>query len=65
MTIASSTTIPRTRINVNKDNILIETPNTGISQNPPIKEIGIPNETQKASFGFKNSARTRTTSNSP
>ena len=64
-TTASSTTMPRTRINVNKDNILIERSRGDINQNPPINDIGIPSETQNANFGFKNIANTTTTNNKP
>ena len=63
--IASSTTIPNTKIKVNRDNMLIETSKIGINQKPPMKEIGIPNDTQKANFGFKKIARIITTRNSP
>ena len=59
--IASSTTIPRTKMNTNRESILMETSALGRSQNPPIKEMGIPKETQKASFGFRKMAKTITT----
>ena len=36
-----------------------------IAKNPPMNEIGIPSETQKANFGFKNNANTKITSMSP
>ena len=62
---ASSTTIPNTKMKVNKDNILIETSKIGINQKPPMKEIGIPKETQKANFGFKKIARIKTTRKRP
>ena len=64
-TIASSTTIPRTKMKVNKDIILIDTSNKGSNQNPPMKDIGMPSETQAANFGFKNKARTIRTSPRP
>ena len=63
--IASSTTIPNTKINVNRESILIERFNGANSQNPPMKEIGIPKETQNANFGFKNKANTIMTSMRP
>ena len=63
--IASSTTIPRTRINVNNDNILIERSTAGIKRKPPINDIGIPSETQNASFGLRNIAKINTTSTKP
>ena len=63
-TIASSTTIPKTRMNVNSDNIFMDKFNGPNSQNPPMNEIGIPSETQ-ANFGFKNNANTKITSMSP
>ena len=50
---------------VNKDIILIDTSNKGSNQNPPMKDIGIPSETQAANFGFKNKARTIRTSPRP
>ena len=64
-TIASSTTIPKTRMNVNSDNIFMDKSNGPNSQNPPMNEIGIPSETQKANFGFKNNANTKITRMSP
>ena len=64
-TIASSTTIPKTRINVNNDNILMDRSKGPNNQKPPMNEIGIPRETQKASLGFKNNAKTMITSMSP
>ena len=64
-TIASSTTIPKTKIKVNNDNMLIDMSNGPNNQKPPIKEIGIPKETQKANFGFKNNAKTMITNISP
>ena len=50
---------------VNNDNMLIDRSNGPNNQKPPIKEIGMPSETQKANFGFKNNANTRITSMSP
>jgi len=58
-------TIPKTKINVKSDNIFIETSPKGINQNPPINEMGIPSETQKANFGLRNNAKIKTTSNNP
>ena len=64
-TTASSTTIPNTNMKVNSDNILMERPKSGISQKPPMNEIGIPKETQNANFGLKNNASTMITRISP
>ena len=64
-TIASSTTIPSTRMKVNSEIILMETSKIGRSQNPPINEIGMPNETQPASFGLRNKASTTSTNDKP
>ena len=64
-TIASSTTIPSTKMKVNNDNILIERSRGPNNQKPPMKEIGIPRETQNANLGFKNNARTIITSIRP
>ena len=49
------------KINTNNEIIFIDTPAKGKSQNPPIKDIGIPSETQNANLGFKKSAKTITT----
>ena len=38
---------------------------TGKSQNPPIKDIGIPNDTHPANLGFRKRARIMTTSINP
>ena len=45
--------------------MLIDTSKIGINQKPPIKDIGIPNETQNASFGLRKIARMITTRSSP
>ena len=61
--IASSTTIPKTTINIKVDNTLIVTPSIGSKISAPPKEIGIPIATQKATEGRKNivrSIRTKT-----
>ena len=50
---------------VNNDSIFIDNPNSGMSQNPPINEIGIPKETQNANFGLKNNASTMITRINP
>ena len=50
---------------VNSEIILMETSKIGRSQNPPINEIGMPNETQPASFGFRNRASTTSTNDKP
>ena len=52
-------------MNVNKESILMERSIIGINQNPPINEMGIPRDIQKASFGFKNNAKTIRTRNNP
>ena len=44
---ASSTTIPKTKINVKRDNIFIDTSKIGINQNPPIKDIEFPMKPKK------------------
>ena len=62
---ASSTTIPSTRINVKRDNKLIETSKYGNIINAPINEIGIPSETQNASLGLRNKANITNTRNRP
>ena len=56
---ASSTTIPKTRINPNRLNILIETSicDAGINISVPRKQTGKPTITQKASFTLKNSEK--------
>ena len=64
-TIASSTTIPKTRIKVKSDNMLMERLNGANNQKPPIKEIGIPRETQNANFGLRKSAKTKITKKRP
>ena len=43
----------------------METSNKGNNQKPPMNDIGIPSETQAASFGFKNKAKTIKTSPRP
>ena len=61
--IASSTTIPKTTINIKVDNTLIVTPSIGSKISAPPKEMGIPIATQKATEGRKNivrSIRTKT-----
>ena len=52
-------------MNVNSDNILIERSKAGMNQKPPIKDIGIPRETQNANLGFRKIAKTRTTRKRP
>ncbi len=52
--IASSTTIPRTTININVDNTFIVTPSIGSKIKAPPNEIGIPIATQNATDGLKN-----------
>ena len=64
-TTASSTTIPSTSIKVKREIIFIETSKRGRSQKPPIKEIGIPKETQAASLGLRNKAKTIKTRTKP
>ena len=45
--------------------MLMERLNGANNQKPPIKEIGIPRETQKANFGLRNSAKTKITKKRP
>ena len=45
--------------------MLIDRSAAGIKRNPPIKDIGIPRDTQKASLGFKKIAKTNTTKVKP
>jgi len=45
--------------------MFMERLNGANNQNPPIKEIGIPRETQKANFGLRNSAKTKITKKRP
>ena len=60
-TIASSTTMPSTRMNANSDIMLIETSNTGISAIEPRKDTGMPSVTHSASRRRRNSASTTNT----
>ena len=64
-TIASSTTIPSTRINANRDIIFIVVSSEGIAINAPAKLIGIPIIIQKDKSIRKNSAKVKKTSPSP
>ena len=57
-TMASSTTIPNTKIKVKRESIFIDTSTIGINIKPPRKEIGIPKETQPARFVLRKRART-------
>ena len=61
----SSVVRKKTRINVKREIILIETSKIGSNQKPPINEIGMPNETQPASLGLRNRASTKSTSVKP
>jgi len=54
---ASSTTIPSTRMNANSEIRLIVIPNNGITKNVPRKETGIPMLTHIAREGLRNSVR--------
>ena len=62
---ASSTTIPRTKIKVNSESILIETSKKGKNQIAPKNDIGIPNDIQKASLGLINKDSTNITNKRP
>ena len=64
---ASSTTIPSTRINANRESMLIDTPiiSSGITNSVPRKHTGRPTITQNASLIFKNNDSTKNTSNAP
>ena len=64
-TIASSTTIPRTRMNEYTVTILSDVPCSGMRAIAPKNVTGIPSVTQKASRGRKNSAKTTKTSSRP
>ena len=56
-TIASSVTIPSTRMKANSEIMLIEMSPCGSAIRAPAKAIGIPSATWKASAGRRNSAR--------
>ncbi len=62
---ASSTTMPSTRMKANSEIRLIDTSSVGISARAPRKEIGIPSDTQAASRSRRNSASTSATSAKP
>ena len=64
-TIASSTTIPRTRMNENSEIMLTDTPSIGIIAIAPRNDIGMPIDTQIASRNRRKSASTAKTRNSP
>ena len=63
--IASSTTIPKTKIKVNREIMLMDTSNNGNNQKPPMNDIGIPSDIQPANFGFRNNANTKITKDNP
>ena len=65
MIIASSTTIPSTRIKPKMLNTLTEPPTAGISANAPRKAIGIPNITQNASCNRRKIPSTTSTNTTP
>ena len=62
---ASSTTIPKTTINMNADKIFTVTPISGSIINAPPKEIGIPIDTQNATDGLKNIVKRSNTKTIP
>ena len=64
-TIASSTKIPSTTINANKETRLIDAPTNPMVAKAPMNEIGRPIATQMARDGRRKSERTRNTSNNP
>ena len=64
-TMASSTTIPSTRMNANSEIRLIVILNNGITKNVPRKETGIPILTHIAREGLRNSVRITSTSANP
>ena len=59
VTMASSTTIPSTRIKANRLTRLKVTPSTGISANAPRKLMGIPMDTHTATEKRRNSVSSR------
>ena len=63
--IASSTTIPSTRMKANSESMFIDMPSSGSTHSAPMKEIGIPIVTQKARRKRRKSASTRKTRSSP
>ena len=67
MIMASSTTIPSTRINANRLSMLIDTPtiSSGITNKVPRKQTGKPTMTQNASLIFKNKESTKKTRSAP
>ena len=64
-TIASSTTIPSTRMKANSDITLIVTSTYGSRASAPMNETAMPTDTQRASRSFRNRASTRNTSRRP
>ena len=62
---ASSTTIPSTKIKPNKLIMFKVTPNTGIIIKAPIKEMGMPINTQKAMDGLRNKVNKASTNMPP
>ena len=63
--IASSTTIPSTRVKANSEMTLADTSSDGIIAMAPRNEIGMPRLTQKASRSSRNSVSTMKTSTNP
>ena len=64
-TMASSTTIPNTRMKAKMDKTLMETSNVGINQIAPRNEIGIPRLVQNANRRSRNRASEIKTSTKP
>ena len=62
---ASSTTIPSTRMNANSEMTFTETSSPGIRAIAPRNEIGIPRLTQKARRSSRNSVSTTKTRMNP
>ena len=54
-----------TNINVKRDSMLIDTSRNGKNHKAPRNDIGIPNETQKESLGFRNKDKTNITRINP
>ncbi len=67
ITMASSTTIPNTKIKANKETMLmvISKPPRGINNKPPKNDTGKPIITQKANLTRRNKAKQRITNKPP
>ena len=64
---ASSTTIPSTRMNANRLNMLMDTPtiSNGMTSNVPKKHTGSPTITQNANLILRNNESTKKTNSAP